>query len=142
MQLEELVEDKTVSEPPAGDSMSGAIERARASIGQFFRAHRMPRSSQTDFCIQATFEDGVRRERLWLSHLDFNTKPATGIVSTRPGITTVSYRKRVPFRPEQMSDWMYVDNGQLVGGFTTKVLLRTETQRVSLLHRLKRRLVR
>lgn len=137
----QLQEEETVSAQASRDPMAEAIERARASIGSFFGALRLPRRGQTDFQIQAVFEDGGQREQIWLSDLNFSTRPATGIVSTRPRLKSIAYRKRVPFRPEQMSDWMYNDNGRLVGGFTMRVLRRAESERGGILSRLKRRLV-
>ena len=123
------------------DPMSDAIQRARSSIGDFFKALRLPRRGQTNFQIQAVFQDGDQREQIWMSSLDFNTRPATGIVSTRPRIKTIAYRKRMPFRPEQMSDWMYNDNGRLVGGFTMRVARRAGSKRDGIIGRLKRRLI-
>ena len=124
------------------DPMAAAIQQARSTISQFFRAHRVPRRTQTDFRIRAAFQDGDQSEQIWLSHLDFNTRPATGVVTTRPNtIRTVSYHKRVPFRPEQMTDWMYLENGRLIGGLTTGVQVSQETEPVGFLDRLKRRLV-
>ena len=133
--------EETACAHAPSNPMSHAIQRARESIGDFFKALRLPRKGQTGFQIQAVFHDGEQRDQLWLSHLDFNTKPATGIVSTRPRIKTIGYRKRVPFRPDQMSDWMYKDNGRLVGGYTLRVLPQGESERGGIISRLKRRLV-
>jgi uncharacterized protein YegJ (DUF2314 family) len=135
------IDDEIV--PVEGDNatMSEAIDQARASIRQFFAAYRLPKPGMSDFHIKAVFEDGEEREHIWLSDLNFNTKPATGVVSNKPGIKTVAYRQRVPFLPDQISDWMYRYNGQLVGGFTTRVLLRAKTQDGGLLSLLKRRFI-
>jgi uncharacterized protein YegJ (DUF2314 family) len=136
-----LAQDETTAPSAAEDSLPDAIEKARGSINQFFRAFRLPRRGQTDFRIQAVFVEGNHREYLWLSDIDFSTRPATGIVCDRPSIRSVAYRKRVGFRPEQMTDWMYRDNGRLVGGYTTKVVPVAETPRPGLLDQLKRRLI-
>jgi len=141
----QLVEEQIHSSGSPCDSvfnpMSDAIQRARASIGDFFAALRLPRNGQTDFRIQAVFEDGDEREQIWLSELNFSTRPATGLVSTRSRIKTIAYRKRVPFRPEQMSDWMYNDNGRVVGAHTLRVPLTTESDRGGIFSRLKRRFI-
>ena len=136
--LDSVSEQVQVQQP---DPMAEAIAKARASIGDFFSAHRVRRARQTDFQIQAIFHDGRRTEQIWLSHLDFNTKPATGVVSTRTRLKNVPYGRRVPFRPDQMSDWMYLDDGQVVGGFTLNIPVNRERKELSFLDRLKRRLV-
>lgn len=117
----QLANYESTAAEQAEASLASAIETARGSISEFFRAFRLPRKAQTDFRIQALFVDGDQREYVWLSDIDFSTRPATGIVCERPALRTVSYRKRVGFRPEQMTDWMYRDRGQLVGGYTTKL---------------------
>lgn len=118
-----LVQDRIVH--VAGDSspMLEAINQARASIGDFFKAFENPQPNQSDFRIKARIEDGPLNEHIWLSALDFKTTPATGVVSNEPGIRSVAYQQRVPFLPDQISDWMYREDGRLVGGFTTKLLL-------------------
>ena len=30
--------------------------------------------------------------------------------------------QRVEFQPSYISDWMYIENGYLVGGYTTRVI--------------------
>ena len=117
----QLSQHEIEATPVADLSLAHAIETARNSISEFFRAFHLPRKAQTDFRIQALFVDGDQREYVWLSDIDFSTRPATGIVCERPALRTVSYRKRVGFRPEQMTDWMYRDRGQLVGGYTIKL---------------------
>ncbi len=136
----QLSQHEIEATPVADLSLAHAIETARNSISEFFRAFRLPRKGQTDFRIQAVFVDGDQREYIWLGDLDFSTRPATGIVCDRPALRTLSYRKRVGFRPEQMSDWMYRDRGRLVGGHTTRVLAQFESPRDGFLALLKRRI--
>jgi uncharacterized protein YegJ (DUF2314 family) len=112
--------------PVAGSNqdMGDAIDQARASIADFLAAFNNPQPGQTGFSIKARFEDDSTSEHIWLSDLDFTTRPATGVVANDPQIESVSYMERVPFLPDQISDWMYLEHGRLMGGFTTRVLLR------------------
>ena len=135
-----IVEDEVVPVEGANDTMSDAIDQARSSIGDFFKAFENPQPGQTDFHIKARFTDGTQAEHIWLSELDFKTRPATGIVSNEPQIGSVSFMERVAFLPDQISDWMYRDGGRVVGGFTTKVLLRAKFTPGGFAGLLKRRL--
>jgi uncharacterized protein YegJ (DUF2314 family) len=137
----QVIEDEIVPVASENAAMSDAIDQARASIRQFFAAYRLPKPNMTDFHLKAVFSDGDEREHIWLSDLDFNTRPATGVVSNKPGIRTVVYRQRVSFTPDQITDWMYRQNGRLVGGFTTRVLLQTKEQEGGFLSLLKRRFI-
>lgn len=120
----ETVQDRVVQVEGTNREMSDAIDQARASIGEFFRALEHPAPGQNSFLIKARFEDGGAKEHVWLADLDFSTRPATGVVANEPSLKTLTYLERVAFLPDQISDWMYLDGGRLVGGFTTRVLLR------------------
>ena len=133
-----LIQDRIVQVAGDDGPMLEAINQARASIGEFFKAFEHPKPNQSDFCIKARIGDGAVNEHIWLSDLDFKTAPATGVVSNEPGIRSVSYRQRIPFLPDQISDWMYREDGRLVGGFTTRLLLRTSAKPRGLLGLLER----
>jgi uncharacterized protein YegJ (DUF2314 family) len=62
------------------------------------------------------------------------------VVANEPRIKGLSYMERVSFLPAQITDWMYMQDGKLVGGFTTRVLLRSQAKRGGLLGRLKHKL--
>jgi len=121
-----MIETQDVVLPVAGSNieMGDAIDQARATIGDFFKAFENPQPGQTGFSIKARFEDDCASEHIWLAELDFTTRPATGVVANEPQIESVSFMERVPFLPDQISDWMYLEHGRLIGGFTTRVLLR------------------
>ena len=135
-----LIEDRIIPVAGCNEEISDAIDQARSSISDFFAAFRDPKPNQTSFLIKARFEDDGDVEHIWLADLDFNTKPATGVVANEPDIKTLTYMERVPFLPDQISDWMYMEDGRLVGGFTTKVLLRASSKRGGLMALLKHRL--
>jgi uncharacterized protein YegJ (DUF2314 family) len=123
-----VIEDQIVQVAGTNQEMEDAVDQARSSIGEFFAAFENPQPNQTSFLIKARFVDGETSEHIWLADLDFNSRPATGIVSNEPGISSLTYLERVPFLPDQVSDWMYLQDGRLVGGFTTRVLLRASAK--------------
>jgi len=132
------IEDEIVTVCGNNDTMNDAISEARASISQFLDAFKSPKPNQTHFYIKARFDDeNGGAEHIWLADLDFKTKPATGVISNEPAIRTLSYLERVPFLPDQISDWMYYENGRLVGGYTTKLLLRAKSKEGGLRNLLK-----
>jgi len=128
--------------PIDGDNaeMSEAIAQARASIGQFFKAFLSFDPKYSEFLLEVRFEDAPEAEHIWLADLDFKTTPSTGVIANEPGIGTVTYLERVPFLEEQISDWMYRENGKLVGAFTTRLLLRAKSKQSGLIGLLKRTL--
>jgi len=139
MQMMEQAVGNVVTVASENEEMEDAIHEARASINIFFTAFKNPQPNQTSFLIKARFEEGDAVEHIWLADLDFRQHPATGVIANDPGIETLSYMQRVPFLPDQISDWMYMQDGQLVGGFTTKLLLRAQARQGGLQGLLKRR---
>jgi uncharacterized protein YegJ (DUF2314 family) len=135
-----VIEDQIVQVAGCNEQMGEAIDQARASICDFFAAFEDPKPNHTAFLIKARFVDGEKSEHIWLADLDFKTRPATGVIANEPDIRTVTYMERVPFLPEQISDWMYMEDGKLVGGFTTKVLLRAVSRPKGVMSLLKHRL--
>ncbi len=104
--------------------MTAAIKAAVDSIGTFFEALENPKPGQTGFLLKVRFTDRERTEHIWLADLDFTVMPGTGTVANETSFPGLAYMGRASFTPDQITDWMFFDNDKLVGGFTTRVLLR------------------
>jgi uncharacterized protein YegJ (DUF2314 family) len=102
--------------------MNFAIEEGRRSLRSFFDAFVKPTPNQKAFLLKAEFTEGDTTEHIWLADIDASTMPMTGTIGNEPLIKSLSFMQRVEFRPEQISDWMYVEDGYLVGGFTIQVI--------------------
>jgi uncharacterized protein YegJ (DUF2314 family) len=46
----------------------------------------------------------------------------TGVIANPPVRKDLKFKQRVQIEFSHLSDWMFVDNGKLVGGFTTRLL--------------------
>lgn len=104
--------------------MTAAIQAARKTIGSFFAAFEDPQPSQTGFLLKIRYVNGDLLEHIWLADLDFTSMPATGTVANETSFPGLTYMQRASFEPAQITDWMYFANDKLVGGFTTRLLLR------------------
>ena len=63
-----------------------------------------------------------QREHIWLADLDFGGAKPSGVIANAPHLTSLMFMQRVEFEPSYISDWMYVEDGYLVGGYTTCVI--------------------
>lgn len=102
--------------------MFAAIDAARKSLPQFFEAFAAPKPNQKHFLLKAAFIDQDAIEHIWLSDLDLKSTPPTGVVANEPSIQSVVYKQRVPFEASEITDWMFYEDGCLVGGYTTRVM--------------------
>ena len=103
--------------------MNAAIEKARQSVDTFIKALQDPGASQTFFSIKAKFTDGNEVEHIWLENVTYDGKKFQGKIGNEPlHLRNISLGDEVSVIPKDISDWMFVENGKLVGGFTLRVL--------------------
>jgi uncharacterized protein YegJ (DUF2314 family) len=103
--------------------MRTAVGHARSSVGQFIRALRAKRPGDTNFMVKKPFRQGDRTEHLWLTGLTFTGHRFHGRVDNRPrlikGLKLGSY---CSVEPGEITDWAYLHEGKLVGGYTMRAL--------------------
>ncbi|MCE9544453.1 MAG: DUF2314 domain-containing protein [Planctomycetia bacterium] len=103
--------------------MDRAIQKARSTYPEFVEAlHKHPVGA-VHFTIKKGFGAGEELEHIWLSDVSWNGKAFSAKVDNEPVDTKlVKLGDRVEVRPEELSDWMYIQDGKLVGGYTVRVL--------------------
>lgn len=105
--------------------LNGAIDRARAEVSTFLARLEKPRPGDSDFAFKAPVRDGDRVEHFWLGNVRHESGHLVGTIANDPELVrTVKLgdHRRVPVN--EISDWMFVSDGRLVGGYTTRVMLR------------------
>jgi uncharacterized protein YegJ (DUF2314 family) len=108
--------------------MKAAIEQARSSIGQFCTALASPQPGQTAFAIKVPISDGTYVEHMWLTSVADLGKSVRGKIGNEPDrVTGVRLGEVREFAKDQISDWMYIDDGHLVGGYTLRAMYDAAT---------------
>jgi uncharacterized protein YegJ (DUF2314 family) len=103
-------------------AMHNAVTEARKTIRQFIKALKHPAAGQEDFEVKKAFTEGNQTEHIWISDLQLVGDHLQGRVDNEPRkITGVKLGQVVSVYPKEISDWLYVDNGNLVGGYTVRV---------------------
>jgi uncharacterized protein YegJ (DUF2314 family) len=102
--------------------MNQAIDQARATLPQFLRAFSNPNADQASFLLKVRFQSGHENEHIWLADLDLSKSLSLGTVANKPKLRGFDFMQRVTFRIADVSDWMYVQGGYLVGGYTTRLI--------------------
>jgi uncharacterized protein YegJ (DUF2314 family) len=103
--------------------MKQAVHQARRTVGVFIQAMQHPAAGQHDFEVKKPFRQGDAVEHLWLSDVWFKGNRFHGYVDNRPRkIKGLKMGDRVSVNPNEISDWAFVQNGRLVGGYTIRVL--------------------
>ena len=104
-------------------AMKRAVHEARRTVGVFIQALQHPAAAQHDFEVKKPFRQGDAVEHLWLSDVSFKGNRFHGYVDNKPRkIKGLKMGDRVSVNPNEISDWAYVEDGRLVGGYTIRVL--------------------
>ncbi len=125
--------------PAPIDEMALATEEARATLQLFLDAFTAPKPNQSGFHLKVRFEVDGMTETVWLTALasltDSRRRP-NGVLANEGRLAGFTFGKRVGFLLNQVTDWTYMEDGQMVGGYTTKALLkmRARTSTVGSLH--------
>ena len=114
--------DPIVGVTDTDEDMNSAINSARASLAQFFENYSDPKPTQQSFLLKVRFEIKGDVEHIWLADLSVSKLEMSGTVANEPRMRALKFMEQVNFTAAQITDWMYLEDGFLVGGFTTKAI--------------------
>ena len=108
--------------PEADPAMDKAVAEARRTVPEFLSTLQSPAPGQRTFAVKiALVEDGAH-EHIWLGDLRYDGKLIHGSVSNEPvDVKGAKSNDRASVAPSAIADWMFVENGQLVGGYTIRL---------------------
>ncbi len=119
---------KSNTEPPYIEvpknhaAMHRAVLQARKTVGAFITALRHPAPDQKDFEIKKPFIQNGQIEHIWLSDVQLVGNRLQARVDNQPRkIQGLKLGQVVSVDPKEISDWLYIDHGKLVGGYTVRV---------------------
>lgn len=104
--------------------MNTAIEKANQTFSQFDSALSSKDTSLISWAIKVRFDtpDG-NGEHIWLTDITKRGDQFYGVIANMPNLTTeVKLGDTVKIPTAKISDWRYIQNGKLKGGYTIRVL--------------------
>jgi uncharacterized protein YegJ (DUF2314 family) len=102
-------------------AMHRAVTEARKTVGKFIAALKHSAPGQQDFEVKKPFIQGNEVEHIWLSDVRFIGNRFQGRVDNQPRkIRGLKLGQLVSVNPNEISDWLYVDKGELIGGYTVR----------------------
>ncbi len=107
--------------------MEDAFRKAREGLDGFLRLSKSPTLGKSDFSVKVGITEGENTEYFWISPFQETADAFAGILNNEPRmVTTVRMGQEVTFTKEQIVDWLYSDQGQMVGNFTACAMLKKE----------------
>ncbi len=101
--------------------MNAAMQQAQKDLPSFIKALQSPSSTQSQFAIRARFPYGSGKdaEYLWVNDLTYANGKFQGVLDSSPQLATNLHAgDHVTVEPPDVADWVIVDAGKLLGGFT------------------------
>jgi uncharacterized protein YegJ (DUF2314 family) len=116
--------DGVISVLSEDKEMNAAIEKARGSVGEFWKSYDGPAANETDHALKVAIAGNGTTEHFWLTRIRREGDKFSGVISNRPqSVTSVKLGQRYEFTAEMVSDWTFKRNGKLVGNETMRALL-------------------
>lgn len=106
------------------EKMNWAMEKSRLTLHYFKDCLKQPKPNQQYFSIKVRIEDADKIEHIWLTEPSFDADGNLfGIIGNEPiDVTTVRLNQKIGINEEFVSDWMIIENGRLIGGYTIRAV--------------------
>ena len=103
--------------------MNDAILTAKSTLDQFDKALISNKFDTSTFALKVKFPTVTGAEHIWATSIVIKDGHYFGVVDNLPDLTTkVNFGDRIQLDKENISDWMYADNGVLRGGYTMRLI--------------------
>ena len=118
-------EDKVIPVHESDAAMNAAIADARTKLPLFWTKLEKPDAGERDFNLKVRIEDKHGVEHFWCSEIQRKDGHFSGIVNNDPRtVKSVALGERVDFTEEQISDWLFMRGGKMIGNYTLRPLMR------------------
>ena len=103
--------------------MNNAILLAQETMNKFEKAYHENNDEFHDFSIKIHYKSSYGYEHFWLTDIMYANNEFRGVVDNLPVYTNdLKIGDTIRIDTENISDWMYVDNGKLRGGYTIRAI--------------------
>lgn len=110
--------------PSEDERMNWAIEKANLTLWYFEQSLKNRQAYQNYFSIKVLITDGDEGEHIWLTDPHFDDEGNLfGTVGNEPvNIRSVKFNQKIGIKRDLISDWMIIENGRLIGGYTIRAI--------------------
>lgn len=115
--------------PNNDDEMNDAILKANQTLNNFNLALNSGNTDFNYFALKTRFNTSTGGEHIWITDITFKDNKYFGVIDNLPEYTTeVKIGDTIEIENNNISDWMYIDNQKLRGGYTIRLLRNRMTE--------------
>ncbi len=101
--------------------MNAAMARARTTLAEFEQRLANPPATQEHIALKGRFEVDGDIEHMWVNDVVVTGTGYEGTLGNNPvHIKSLASGDKVSVPRENVSDWLVIDSGKLVGGYTLR----------------------
>lgn len=105
------------------EGMNAAIKTARKNFNVFLDVFEDKKNPQYYYSIKVAFEANIEIEHIWLTDITKKKSKLFGKVGNVPEyVKNIELNQSIEINSKWISDWFYIKNGKLIGGYTIRVL--------------------
>ncbi|MFO1512752.1 MAG: DUF2314 domain-containing protein [Verrucomicrobiota bacterium] len=117
--------DKVISVEDDDAEMNAAIAKARGMLPHFWQVFEKPSPGESDFALKVKITDKNGTEHFWANEIKRQNGKIMGTINNDPNtVKTVKLGSRIEIPEADISDWMYMRGGKMVGNFTLPPLFK------------------
>jgi len=118
-------QDKVINVESDDPEMNAAITKARSTLLQFWQVFEKPEHGESDFSLKVKITDKKGTEHFWATDIKRRDGKIMGTINNDPNIvSSVKLGDRIEIPEADISDWLYMRDGKMVGNSTLKPLLK------------------
>ena len=115
---------RTLDDP----EMGAAMKKARESWPKFVEAFR--KKEGDSFSVKIEMWEGDQSEHIWVSVTKIEGDTIHGALGNRPVyLKKLELGSPVTGKAKDVSDWLYMKDGKMVGGYTVRILLERQKRK-------------
>ena len=117
--------DKVVNVEDDDPEMVAAIAKARSTLPQFWQVFDKPERGESKFSLKVKITDKNGTEHFWATDIERREGKTMGTINNDPNIVgSVKLGDRIEIPEADISDWLYLRDGKMVGNRTLIPLLK------------------
>ena len=105
--------------------MTAAIAKARETLPQFWQVFDKRERGKGDFALKVRIADKKGAEHFWTTDVERRGGKAMGNINNDPNtVASVKLGDRIEIPEADITDWLYIRDGKMVGNRTLKPLFK------------------
>jgi len=117
--------DQVVNVADDDPEMLAAIAKARETLPQFWTTFDKRDQGEADFALKVRIKDKNGTEHFWATDIERSDGKIMGTINNDPNIVaSVKLGDRIQIPEVDISDWLYMRGGKMVGNHTFKPLFK------------------